>query len=96
MMIIVDVREPEEFEAEHIEGAVNIPLSVLEEKSPAFFEENPGSEIVAMCRSGARSEKAMHYWIDHHLVDEDLITNYRGGMLRWVQEGNETVKPVLQ
>jgi|SRR5690554_2374827 len=52
---IVDVRTPKEFAAGHYEGAINIPISEVEE----HFEKFKGhDQIVVYCRSGARSGKA--------------------------------------
>jgi rhodanese-related sulfurtransferase len=64
---IVDVREPAEFAAGHIPGAVNIPRGVLEFevdghpavnglKDPALAHREQA--IVLTCRSGARSALA--------------------------------------
>ncbi|HWT16563.1 MAG TPA: rhodanese-like domain-containing protein [Patescibacteria group bacterium] len=64
---IVDVREPAEYLAGHIPGAVNIPRGVLEfevdghpavncVKDPALAHRE--SRIVLSCRSGARSALA--------------------------------------
>lgn len=64
---VVDVREPAEYAAGHIEGAVNIPRGVLEfeidghpavngETNPALaHRERP---VVLYCRSGGRSALA--------------------------------------
>jgi ArsR family transcriptional regulator len=44
---VLDVRPPDEFETGHLPGAVNIPLSELEER---LAELHPGQEVVAYCR----------------------------------------------
>lgn len=53
---LVDVRTPEEFDAGHIEGAVNLPLDAL----PGRIGElgPPSTPIVVYCRSGRRSADA--------------------------------------
>lgn len=53
---LVDVRTPEEFDAGHIDGAVNIPVQDL----PARMDElgRKDEPIVVYCRSGARSGSA--------------------------------------
>jgi rhodanese-related sulfurtransferase len=53
---IVDVREPYEWEAGHIDGAVHIPLNQL--MAGAGQDLDPSREVVAVCRSGNRSELA--------------------------------------
>jgi len=51
---LVDVRQPEEFQQEHLYGAVNIPLSELSARSG----ELTGQTVVLYCRSGLRSQEA--------------------------------------
>lgn len=47
LVIVVDVRPPEEFAAGHVSGAVNIPLGELEERLDGLSETQ---EIIAYCR----------------------------------------------
>lgn len=52
-MTIIDVREPFEYQAGHVDGAVNIPVGEIQSV------ELPRDEaIVVYCRSGARSGMA--------------------------------------
>ncbi len=52
---LVDVREPDEFAAEHVPGALNVPLSVLRER----LDELPRDrEVLLYCESGKRSYDA--------------------------------------
>jgi rhodanese-related sulfurtransferase len=53
---IVDVREPYEWEAGHIDGAVHIPLNQL--MAGAGQDLDTSRPVVAVCRSGNRSELA--------------------------------------
>jgi len=55
-ILLVDVREPHEFAAGHIPGAVNLPLSSFD---PASIAAKPGQEVVFSCRSGVRTLKAI-------------------------------------
>lgn len=52
---LVDVRTPEEYNAEKIEGAVNIPLDQIESRLSEFRGKK---SIVVYCRSGIRAGKA--------------------------------------
>lgn len=54
--IVIDVREPAEFEAAHLAEAFNIPRGVIEFKSidhPALADKN--AEILLYCKTGGRS-----------------------------------------
>ncbi len=53
--LIVDVRTPQEFAEGHIEGAVNVPVDVLESR---LGELGTSEQVVVYCRSGARSARA--------------------------------------
>jgi rhodanese-related sulfurtransferase len=54
---LLDVRTPAEYEAAHIDGAVNVPLDVLEDAPGAVAAELDGPAVL-VCRSGARAEQA--------------------------------------
>ena len=55
-LILVDVREPHEWEIAHIEGARLIPLSQLPDR---IAELDGHAEIVTYCHKGSRSMKAL-------------------------------------
>ncbi|MCP4994270.1 MAG: rhodanese-like domain-containing protein [Gammaproteobacteria bacterium] len=66
-LLIVDVREPYEYDEMHIEGSMNIPRGILESACEWDFEETEPElvksrerEIVLVCRSGHRSVLAAH------------------------------------
>jgi len=66
-LLIVDVREPEEFAAMHIPGSINVPRGILESACEWDYEETVPElvqarerEIVVVCRSGYRSVLAAH------------------------------------
>jgi rhodanese-related sulfurtransferase len=50
--VLIDVREPYEFAAGHVGGAVNVPLGQLPEKLSRF---DPTANIYVICQSGRRS-----------------------------------------
>ena len=61
-LLIVDVREPYEFDVMHIEGSLNVPRGILESACEWDFEETEprlvcarDKEVVVVCRSGYRS-----------------------------------------
>jgi rhodanese-related sulfurtransferase len=60
--ILLDVREPYEFNAMHIYGSINVPRGILESACEYDFEETVPElvkardrEIIVICRSGYRS-----------------------------------------
>src|SRR5674476_88653 len=60
--VLLDVREPAEYAALHIPGAINVPRGVLEQSCEWDFDETVPLlaagrelEIVVICRSGYRS-----------------------------------------
>src|SRR3954463_995584 len=55
-VILIDVREPHEWEIAHIEGARLIPLGQLPDRIP---ELDGHAEIVTYCHKGSRSMKAL-------------------------------------
>ena len=59
-ILLIDVRENEEFSASAIEGSISIPLSNLNQKPDLEFiqKESLIKEIFTICKSGKRSEKA--------------------------------------
>ena len=66
-LLIVDVREPEEFAAMHIDGSINVPRGILESACEWDYEETVPElvqarerEVVVVCRSGYRSVLAAH------------------------------------
>lgn len=65
--LILDVREPYEFEAMHIQGSLLVPRGILETACEYGYEETipelvtaRAREIVVVCRSGNRSLLAAH------------------------------------
>jgi 3-mercaptopyruvate sulfurtransferase SseA len=56
-VLIVDVRDPDEFAAGHFKGAKNIPVDKLEQELPNLPKDKP---IVYVCATGARSGEAFY------------------------------------
>lgn len=61
-LLVLDVREPYEFDAMHIAGSLNVPRGILESACEWEYEETVPElvqsrerEIVVVCRSGYRS-----------------------------------------
>lgn len=79
---IVDVREANEFEGPlgHIAGATLVPLGTLEQAAGSLPKDRP---LLAVCRSGRRSETACEILAAHGLEATNLI----GGMIAWNRAG---------
>lgn len=82
--LLVDVREQNEYDEVHADGARLLPLSEFE----ARFAELPRHQgLVMICRSGARSARAGQYLLDHGYTD---VVNLEGGTLAWAEAGLPT------
>jgi len=76
-LTIVDVREDEEVAAGMIAGARHIPLGELPER---HGEIPRTGDIILVCRSGARSSRALGYLAS---LGYEGLKNMSGGMLEW-------------
>jgi phage shock protein E len=59
--IFIDVREPYEFERDHVEGAINLPPSEIMSGAMILNDIDKDTELVLYCLSGARSNASMNY-----------------------------------
>lgn len=82
---LIDVREPHEFQICRIAGSVLIPLGELQKH---LAELDPASEIVAHCKSGARSGKAVDFLKQQGFTK---VRNMKGGILAWSDKVDPTV-----
>ncbi|CAM3404443.1 rhodanese-like domain-containing protein [Marinicrinis lubricantis] len=73
----IDVRTPGEYQGGHIRGFSNMPLHQLTESLSSLSKEK---EVVVICQSGMRSQKACSLLRKHGFHQ---ITNVRGGMSAW-------------
>lgn len=90
--IIIDVRETDEYSGGHIEGAINIPLSSLNdhiEQIKNLQTEKIGKKItkkiILQCRAGVRSMRACE--LLHKEGFEHDLWNLEGGILAWQELG---------
>jgi len=73
---LVDVREDNEWEKGHLEGAIHVPLSGL---SSVKQKLDKNEEYYVMCHSGVRSSMACQ-----ELAKEGYkVTNVMGGISAW-------------
>ena len=84
--IIIDVRENDEWNSQHIPGAIHIPLGQVQSRL-AELEQYQGKPIIMQCRSGARSARASSILIDAGFTD---VHNLTGGIIAWSKSGLKT------
>ncbi|MCO6449938.1 MAG: rhodanese-like domain-containing protein [Caldilineales bacterium] len=85
-VVLIDVREPDEYAAGHIPGATLIPLGSI----PSRMSEIPADKtVIAVCRSGNRSGQATQFLRDQGF---DNVHNMDGGMIAWEQAGYQVEK----
>ena len=77
---LIDVRNPDEYEAGHVPGARLIPLHEVGER----VDEVPsGTPVYVICAMGGRSRKACEVL----LLEGRDVTNIAGGTKGWIEAG---------
>jgi len=76
---LIDVRETYEFEAGHVPGAVNLPMSTLGER----LHELPDGTFDVICQVGGRSARVVEA-LESRGYD---ATNVDGGTGEWAAAG---------
>jgi rhodanese-related sulfurtransferase len=84
---ILDVRRPDEFEAGHIEFAVNIPITALDGRI-AELPENLDAPMLVYCAVGIRGNFGLTYL---KFLGYTNVRNIRGGFGAWVDAGLPTI-----
>jgi rhodanese-related sulfurtransferase len=86
-LLIVDVREPYEFDAMRIEGSLNVPRGILESACEWDYEETEPElvqarerEVVVVCRSGYRSVLAANSML---LLGYKDVASLKTGLRGW-------------
>ncbi len=87
--VLLDVRNPNEYEIAKIDGSVLIPLSELEDGSgiDKVKELVNGHRLIAHCKLGGRSAKALNILKEAGLEG----TNVTGGIAAWSQEIDSSI-----
>lgn len=85
---LIDVREPNEYGAGHIPGAVLNPLQKFDIK--ALPEPQAGKRIVLACQAGGRSLTALS--LVQSSGREDIKAHYPGGFSTWAKLGEPVEK----
>lgn len=82
---ILDVREPSEWQENHIPGATLIPLAELANR---VNEVPKDQQVVVVCRSGNRSQQGRDIL---RQAGFEQVTSMAGGMNQWMSSGYEWV-----
>ena len=82
--IILDVREPYEYQEGHINGAINIPLSAILVEIDQIKDIH-GKKIVLQCKVGGRSMRACQLLQAEGFVHD--VWNLEGGINAWKEAG---------
>lgn len=87
-VVRLDVRTAEEFEAGHIENAINIDVLKDDFEANALSILPVGKVLAVYCRSGRRSKKAAHILVKRGYKVIELDQGYNG----WVESGKKVFK----
>ncbi|HEV2879239.1 MAG TPA: rhodanese-like domain-containing protein [Candidatus Eremiobacteraceae bacterium] len=85
--LLIDVREPSEWQAGHIPDAKHIPMGQIAHRIAELPRDR---KIIFTCRSGNRSGTIKDYMIDEHGYTD--VHNQLGGILAWQVEGLPVIK----
>lgn len=83
--LVIDVREPDEYESGHIPGAILVPLSTVLSNTSGFQSDET---VYVVCRSGGRSMQACEILHEAGITN---VANVAGGTMGWIALGNEIV-----
>ena len=88
-VIVIDVREPNEYQESHLDCASLIPLSTIDINA---LPQQEDKKIVIHCRSGKRSSAACEKLLSQN-SSLDLY-NLTGGIMAWQNEKLPVVLPI--
>ncbi|CAL62830.1 Putative rhodanese-related sulfurtransferase [Herminiimonas arsenicoxydans] len=78
--ILLDVREPWEYQTCRIEGAISIPMNTIPDQLAQLDKD---AAIVCICHHGARSMRVAHFLESQGYTH---VTNLTGGIHAWAQQ----------
>jgi rhodanese-related sulfurtransferase len=80
-LVLLDVRTEAEFNTEHIDGAMNIPLNELQQR---IAELKVTDTILVYCRTGNRSTQAAMIMVENGFSG---FYHMQGGIVAWKEKG---------
>lgn len=84
--VLLDVREPWEYELCHIDGSISIPMSEI---TTRINELNPDAKTVVICHHGMRSLQVAQFLETNGFQQ---IYNMEGGIDAWALEIDNTME----
>lgn len=86
-VLLVDIREPHEYESAHVSGSLNVPRGVLESSCDWGYQETVpelasarARPVVLMCKSGNRSALAAYVM---QLMGYQAVASLKTGLRGW-------------
>jgi rhodanese-related sulfurtransferase len=83
-IVLIDVREIDEYVSGHVPGAISIPLSTVQDNIEPFLAHKP---TYVICLGGGRSYRACEFAEQHGAE----CINIAGGTGAWIQSGFDVV-----
>jgi len=87
-IVLIDVREPEEYAQGRLKTAINIPIDDLEDTIDSFPVDKP---VVYICETGERSGEAYDITV---LMRDDLRVYYLDAVLTIDKQGTYKIEPI--
>ena len=81
-VVVIDVREPDEYASGHVKGAVNVPLSTFHPGMRLEAAPDLNQKVLVQCRSGVRVERAARILVESGY--KHIYNMY--GTLQWPYE----------
>lgn len=87
-VVLLDAREPNEFEVSHLKSSINVGFDYFSSEEKLLQQLNKDAQIVVYCSIGIRSEK-----IAEKLKKEGFnnVKNLYGGIFEWKNKGNPVI-----
>jgi len=91
--LLVDVREPDEYQSGHLSGAINIPRGLLEFRFSNDEALNPRDiKVVLYCKNSGRAALSAKSLAEMGYLS---VTSITGGIEAWQAAGKPVVTPAL-
>ena len=91
-IVLLDVRESDEWDAGHIPGAKHIPRGYLESRVEGVVGSDRSQRVIIYCASGQRSALAANTLKE--LLGYEDVASMNGGITLWKDRGYDVEVPV--